>query len=135
MLDVDRFKSVNDTYGHRTGDEVLQAIATLCRTSLRASDVAGRYGGEEIAILLPETNLADAMRTAERIRQAITQLEFDTKGGPVPVTASLGVATLQTASEEQLEDLLNWADQALYAAKQRGRNQVAIWVPQKPAPE
>ncbi len=127
MLDVDRFKQINDTHGHQVGDQVIRTIAAVCRSNLRPTDVAGRYGGEEIAILLPETNRADAARTAERVRLAIEQLQITIGLKTIRVTASLGVATATATEEQSLEELLSCADNAMYLAKQRGRNQVTIW--------
>jgi diguanylate cyclase (GGDEF)-like protein len=127
MLDIDRFKQINDTHGHQAGDQVIQAIAAVCRSNLRPNDVAGRYGGEEIAILLPETNSPAAARAAERVRLAIEHLQISIGTLTITVTASLGVATTTTQDEQSLEELLYCADNALYLAKQRGRNQVVIW--------
>jgi diguanylate cyclase (GGDEF)-like protein len=127
MLDIDRFKQINDTHGHQVGDQVIQAIAAVCRSNLRPNDVAGRYGGEEIAILLPETNRPAAARAAERVRLAIEHLQISIGTLTITVTASLGVATTTTEDEQSLEELLYCADNALYLAKQRGRNQVVIW--------
>lgn len=131
MMDVDRFKQINDTHGHLVGDQVIHAIAAMCRSNLRPNDVAGRYGGEEIAILLPETGLADAKRAAERIRSAIEYMVIQVGTVAVTVTASLGVATT-TAHDQSLEELLAGADHALYLAKQYGRNQVVSWEPDSP---
>ena len=120
MLDVDHFKSINDSFGHSTGDAVLKAIAACCGSAVRPSDVFGRLGGEEFGLLLPETSANEAMMGAERFRQAIDALRFPTLTG-VTVTASFGVAPLndeRCAPERWLAD----ADEALYRAKRNGRN-------------
>lgn len=123
MLDVDHFKEVNDTYGHGTGDTVLSAVATTCRGLMRGRDTAARLGGEEFALLLPETDLAGASALTERLRQAVADLED--RGLPCPVTVSAGVSALRPG-ELSIEAALARADQALYAAKKAGRNQVAV---------
>lgn len=121
MLDLDYFKQVNDTYGHAIGDQVLAKIAARCRAVLREVDLIGRCGGEEFAILLPESDLAGAQQVAERLRRQIAQAAIDTDAGPVTITISAGVAVLRTG-HDTLETLLECADRALYAAKQAGRN-------------
>jgi diguanylate cyclase (GGDEF)-like protein len=125
MMDVDRFKQVNDRHGHALGDKVLQEVAERTRSCLRAADLLGRYGGEEFALLLPMTQaFAAQSMLAERIRRAVSQQPIETQGGPVSVTVSIGVASLspQTAT---LEQLLMQADARMYEAKDAGRNQVA----------
>lgn len=119
LFDIDRFKSVNDRFGHATGDAVLRKIAKLGRQSVRASDVIGRWGGEEFFVLAPSTALGDARSLAEKLRRAIGSYEFVDIS---PVTASFG-----TAQWRENEDVTAWvrrADAALYAAKQDGRNRV-----------
>jgi diguanylate cyclase (GGDEF)-like protein len=131
FIDIDHFKKINDTYGHQTGDEVLRQVCRVIQDRVRACDVAARYGGEEIAVLLPQTDLAGAMILAERMREAISELSVtDLRGQAlVTVTASLGVSEL--LSDDQVPaDLIERADQAVYRAKHRGRNQV---IPQNPA--
>lgn len=123
MLDIDRFKRVNDTYGHTVGDQILQGVAKSCRQELRKVDVVGRYGGDEFVILLPENDLAAARQVAERLRKSIAQRQLTTAKGSATVTASLGVATVD-CEETTLEQLLSRADQALYAAKKGGRDRV-----------
>lgn len=119
MMDIDHFKKINDVHGHLRGDQVLREVAALGGQGLRKADIFGRYGGEEFLILLPETNLANAVKTAERIRQGIIQQVS------LKITLSAGVAQL---SEEmnRLEDLIEQADQALYRAKNSGRDRVSI---------
>lgn len=123
MLDIDHFKRVNDNFGHPIGDEVLQTIAQRCSQKLRDIDIFGRYGGEEFAILLPETPLAGAYNLAERLRCAVADHPIETGVGPLKITVSLGVASI-TNQAKHLSDLLGQADIALYAAKQSGRNRV-----------
>lgn len=125
MLDLDHFKKVNDTHGHAVGDLVLRELGTVLREGLRELDVAGRMGGEEFAVLLSETTLDQGLEVAERLRSAMEARRPSQPGGPtVTCTVSIGVA-LQTP-DESLDDLLNRADGALYAAKRAGRNRVAI---------
>jgi diguanylate cyclase (GGDEF)-like protein len=123
MLDIDHFKQVNDTYGHAVGDHVLKEVADSCRQAMRKEDVLGRYGGEEFVIMMPESNLVATCQVAERLRQSIAQKTIDTEVGPVMVTVSLGVITLDDECST-LETLLAGADQALYWAKRSGRNRV-----------
>lgn len=132
MLDIDHFKQVNDTYGHQMGDHVLTTVAGLCRTGLRTSDVAGRYGGEEIVILLPEIGHDGALRVAERMRTSIEALSVVVGGVTIQVTSSVGVAVTGPEKEYQIERLLSEADQALYLAKQQGRNCVVPWKDPEP---
>jgi len=126
MLDADHFKRVNDTYGHATGDEVLRVIAGRCQDNLRQTDVLGRYGGDELAFLLPETDLVNAQMVAEKLRQQIAQSAIDTGRAAVTITASLGIGLLDEGCAD-LDALLQRADQALYAAKGAGRNCVRVW--------
>ncbi|RME44641.1 MAG: diguanylate cyclase, partial [Chloroflexi bacterium] len=128
MFDLDHFKRINDTHGHPIGDQVLAGLAARCRLSLRDVDLLGRYGGEEFAVLLSETSLSDAQRVAERLRRRVAWAPFETDRGPMRVTISLGVAPLDEHCQD-LTALLERADQALYAAKQAGRNQVCVWSP------
>ncbi|MGH8595493.1 MAG: GGDEF domain-containing protein, partial [Gammaproteobacteria bacterium] len=122
MIDVDYFKSVNDTHGHVAGDAVLTAVAGAIVGCTRDSDVVFRFGGEEFAVILTNTSAAGACLLAERIRASISDLTLDANGGGVKVTVSLGVAQLLPA--ESKFDLLQRADSLLYRAKIRGRNQV-----------
>ena len=126
MLDLDRFKSVNDRYGHVAGDSALRAVATLLRDSVRRTDIVARYGGEEFAIILPETTGEDAQVKIERVRQRIAELEIalPRQGRTLQLTISAGVASLP-ADGEGSEDLVTRADARLLAAKAAGRNRVA----------
>jgi diguanylate cyclase (GGDEF)-like protein len=124
MLDIDHFKRVNDTFGHKVGDQILQGVAESCRQELRAVDVLGRYGGDEFVILLPENDRVAAGKVAERLRKTIAHRQLNTAKGPIKVTASLGVVSVD-CDKPSLETLLSRADKALYVAKKRGRNRVS----------
>lgn len=124
LLDIDHFKSVNDTHGHPTGDLVLKRVAQAVKGSIRGSDSAYRFGGEEIAVLLPKTDLAHAHKAAERIRKRLERETMRTDTGkPLKVTASLGVA--QHAAGAPSSAMVSQTDQALYRAKHGGRNRTA----------
>ena len=125
MIDLDSFKQVNDTFGHVTGDRVLSTIAEIVRTATRESDIAGRYGGDEICIVLPESTLEHTKTIAERICNQIADIEFAAQDGtPFRMTCSIGVAQRQDDIKESTT-FLETADQALYEAKAAGRNR---WV-------
>ncbi len=134
MIDLDHFKKINDRYGHLLGDQVLRSVALICRETLRKVDMVGRYGGEEFVILLPATPLERATAVAERLRQQIAVLEVPGPLGVIRVTASFGVAALDNDNPNSLETLLNSADQALYRAKQAGRNRVCESKPEDKEP-
>lgn len=130
MMDLDHFKSINDTYGHAFGDKVLQKTAQTCMKSIRSMDIFARYGGEEFVALMPETGLHEGMVVAERIREAIVSRPFITDNGlKVLITMSLGFVE-SDLSRETVEQALKNADLALYQAKAEGRNRVAVWRPQ-----
>lgn len=120
MLDIDGFKRVNDTYGHAVGDDVLRHLAERCRRAVRDIDIVGRYGGEEFAVALPETDLKSAVEAAERIRSAIGDTPFDTEVGPLAIRVSIGVALLADQPDHTVELLLDRADTAMYLVKQAG---------------
>jgi diguanylate cyclase (GGDEF)-like protein len=130
ILDLDRFKNINDTYGHLLGDEVLRGIAGILTEMLREYDLAGRFGGEEFVLLLPQTRAVDALRIAERVRAHISRLAVYADGPSgrerVQVTASIGVAALDAGTRRELPELLSAADAALYRAKASGRDQVQM---------
>jgi diguanylate cyclase (GGDEF)-like protein/PAS domain S-box-containing protein len=122
MLDIDLFKSVNDRYGHATGDQVIMAVADVLKTCTRDSDLVGRYGGEEFCLVLATLPLDTAVKIAERIRRTIEEKSCS----GIKITASLGVASLESNANTP-EELINQADKALYAAKESGRNRVVTW--------
>ena len=123
IADVDHFKKVNDQFGHAVGDEALVQIAGLCLKAIRSSDVFARFGGEEFAAILPVTPMSKAELLADRLRQQIEKVEIETEKGPVSLTLSFGVAQF-TPKDGSIENTLNRADKALYAAKKAGRNRV-----------
>jgi len=126
MMDIDHFKQVNDQYGHKIGDEVLQAFTSIISTELRKYDTLFRYGGEEFLMLLPNTTLENAALLLDRIRETLAATPISTSGGQVVhLTASFGVS--QLACHEVIEDALEPADHALLAAKAKGRNKVCVW--------
>ena len=126
MLDIDEFKQINDTRGHRTGDLVLRHLSRILGETLRAIDLCGRLGGEEFAVLLPETDTAAAFETAERLRATIAASAVVPEDGPpVRYTVSIGVTTLNVA-DSNIDTLLGLADQGLYQAKRTGRNRVCV---------
>jgi diguanylate cyclase (GGDEF)-like protein/PAS domain S-box-containing protein len=121
-LDLDHFKTINDTYGHRAGDVVLRELPKICRRVLREVDIVGRIGGEEFAILFPETNAQQAIAVAERLREAIAAANVPIEHGlPLHFTISIGIATVNN-SDVNIDILLHRADKALYEAKRGGRN-------------
>jgi diguanylate cyclase (GGDEF)-like protein/PAS domain S-box-containing protein len=122
LLDLDYFKGINDSYGHPCGDQVLKKVAQVIRRTVRQTDIVARYGGEEFAVLLPATDLAGAEVTAEHIRAAIARQNFHLGESSLNVTASLGVASLCAHRPRTPQELLAAADQALYQAKDGGRN-------------
>lgn len=124
LLDIDHFKSINDTHGHLTGDRVLRELAALLQSELRRDALITRFGGEEFALVLPVPEVAAAVRVAERLRSTIARRAFETGNGPLQVTASIGLTLL--AGEEPLEAALQRADEALYLAKGAGRNRVEV---------
>jgi diguanylate cyclase (GGDEF)-like protein len=133
MLDIDWFKKVNDQYGHAAGDEALRKVSAACLDSLRQQDLFGRLGGEEFAILLPETDINDGQEIAERIRQTVAELVINSESAEFSVTLSIGVAQLvfkELAEKETqvqtINCLLQKADEALYQSKENGRNQVTL---------
>jgi diguanylate cyclase (GGDEF)-like protein len=137
LVDIDHFKLVNDTHGHLVGDKALRAVTDGLRSQLRGYDLAGRFGGEEFAILLPHAREADALNVAERLRVHIASLSIpirdnDESGPYVKVTISVGVAALDSASRE-LNDMLAAADAALYHAKETGRNKTHVVTASAPA--
>jgi diguanylate cyclase (GGDEF)-like protein len=145
MMDVDDFKALNDTYGHQVGDRVLRAVAQIVKANMRGVDTAARYGGEEIALILPRTGMVAAYNQAERIRQAIAEHRWATDDdGVIKVTASFGIAAFPESRAPTAEDLVKRADRALYRAKKTGKNRVELFwsdesganrLPTSPPPE
>jgi diguanylate cyclase (GGDEF)-like protein len=131
MLDIDHFKSVNDRYGHAIGDEAIKAVAAACLDGKRKSDVVGRFGGEEFAILLPETSLSRARIVAERIRKRVMGSRIVAHQVQFGVTVSIGIAEA-TVSMSGIDALMSAADHALYQAKAEGRNRCVAWSPPPP---
>lgn len=135
MLDIDRFKSINDHFGHLAGDQALKKIAqTLQQHLKRPTDLVSRFGGEEFAIILPNTTAEGALKVAEGIRDAVTSIDLEWEGKPIPLTISIGVSADIMASEQHSTELLEQADKALYQAKNNGRNQVKLYVPARAEP-
>ncbi len=128
IFDIDHFKKVNDTHGHPAGDKVIQAVAEVLRQQVRDTDIAGRYGGEEFVVLLPDVESAGAQLFAERMRKAIESLLVTYAEQSIPFTISLGVADLSGPSNSH-KDLIEWADGALYESKHNGRNLVSVHRP------
>ncbi len=126
MLDIDHFKRINDNYGHATGDEALRKLADQMRKSLRASDILGRYGGEEFVVLMPETNLQTACQSAERLLTDIRTLRVSIPQAEFGFTASIGIAELEHARQQTIDALIARADDAMYSAKHTGRNRVVV---------
>jgi diguanylate cyclase (GGDEF)-like protein len=127
MIDIDHFKDVNDTHGHAMGDEVLRNIGAMLNAGLRATDLAARYGGEELTLILPHTDIPAALQVAEGLRQKFAELDHVLDGVTIRKTASMGLAARDGQGEmPDAEDLLKHADEALYRAKQGGRNRVEV---------
>jgi diguanylate cyclase (GGDEF)-like protein len=127
MFDVDHFKSINDTYGHAAGDQVLRGLAEHCRSQLRVIDIIGRYGGEEFAVALPETDIEAAEHIAERLRTSVEHTSFVTSQGSISLTISVGVAVCHPDDQTTLDAIIDRADRALYLAKRSVRNCVRVW--------
>ena len=128
MLDIDFFKSVNDTYGHSTGDKVIQAFSGVLQSEAEQNQLVCRYGGEEFVMILPNTDIVEAMQIAERVRLAIIEYAFEEIAEGLQVTSSLGVASTQKEQSIVSDKLIDQSDQALYVAKQSGRNQVIQYI-------
>lgn len=130
MLDVDRFKEINDLHGHHVGDSVLEELASRCRALLREVDIFGRLGGEEFVVVLPHSDMPQAQTAAERIRRAVGDLPFTSRNLYLNVTLSIGIQTIRPGDED-FASLLRRADNELYRAKERGRNRIS---PEGPRP-
>ncbi len=127
MMDIDNFKKVNDTYGHASGDEVLQGLADAVRSAIRGSDRAFRYGGEEFCILCPKCDVEQARMVAERVRTGFAEKEYEFDGKTVSFTVSLGVSDCHYGEYEGLVKLVEKSDSALYRAKHEGKNRVCAY--------
>lgn len=128
LIDADHFKRVNDIHGHCAGDAALRSIASVCTTSVRETDVVGRFGGEEFIVLLPHTDVTSAAVVAQRIRRRMDRTRARYRDRRIRVTLSLGVAEARPGADG-FDELLRLADEALYAAKRAGRNRVATALP------
>ena len=126
MLDIDFFKKVNDTYGHKAGDDVIRFISSTIKKSIRKVDFAARYGGEEFVILLYNTSIGDASNIAEKIRNIVRDSSVNADGSPLNITISLGVSSYPMPSMSA-DDLIKNADTALYYSKEHGRDQVSVF--------
>lgn len=124
VVDIDYFKKVNDTYGHLAGDAVLRSVAEILQSQLRTEDTLARYGGEEFVVLLRGVSLTDAVRAAERLRTAVERASLTHGQHVIPVTLSIGCASVADCTEASPEVLIEVADRRLYAAKNNGRNRV-----------
>ena len=129
MFDLDHFKNINDQYGHQAGDAVLISVAKVLQSALRASDTIGRYGGEEFAIILPETRCADAITVAERCLSLVRELPIGVDSQTLHVTTSVGIAGLPDDAIHNLQELVRAADDALYEAKRNGRDRLTVSKP------
>ncbi len=129
VLDIDYFKRVNDTFGHLAGDAVVKQVGEVLRGVARVTDVVARTGGDEFAVLLPDTSPAGAFRLANRVREAVVGRQFTGIGGKLPITVSVGMVADRVTDAGSAHDLQSRADEALYASKESGRNRVTIWTP------
>jgi diguanylate cyclase (GGDEF)-like protein len=133
LLDIDHFKTINDTYGHTVGDQILIGLVALCQGNLREMDTLARLGGEEFIILLPETDPAEAWHVAERLRRTLAHTAIQTDAGSLHVTISIGALSHPTTDADlPVHKLVQQVDQAMYLAKRSGRNRVVTW--QNPEP-
>lgn len=126
LLDIDHFKKVNDTFGHHAGDRVLVGVADLLTHMVRNIDSVARFGGEEFAVLVPETNKLGAAVLGERIRAAIERTPIEADGHSISVTVSIGIVTLAAEKVDSIDQLLSIADRRLYLAKNGGRNRICV---------
>jgi diguanylate cyclase (GGDEF)-like protein len=133
IIDIDFFKKINDTYGHAIGDEVLKYIAALFRDSIRSTDLAARYGGEEFAVMMPETELNEAIAFAEKIRTLVEQAVINTATDEIRATVSIGVSSVPFSRISSAKGMVVAADKALYRAKKNGRNQVKAEMRREPS--
>jgi diguanylate cyclase (GGDEF)-like protein len=134
LFDLDHFKGINDSFGHAAGDQAIRRFGEILRAEVRESDLACRYGGEEFAVLFPETTARSVRSVAERVRNSIDRETFSADGRAFHVTVSAGIADTSELAEDERDQLLFRADQALYAAKDEGRNRVRLWTERRRAP-
>jgi diguanylate cyclase (GGDEF)-like protein len=127
MADIDLFKVINDDFGHPAGDRVIKAVAGCLQQEMRESDHVARYGGEEYAIILPDTQIQDAYIVAERIRKKIESLRIKYEDNLIRFTMSLGITSFQTEEGTASDELIKRADSAMYQAKKQGRNQCCVF--------
>lgn len=130
LLDIDNFKTINDKYGHQVGDATLKGVADFIQATIREVDIFGRYGGEEFLIILPNTNIYEAANVAEKIREKIALVEFETGNqdfGSFFLTLSLGIADRTNNNPKSDEELISFADKALFQAKANNKNQYVIY--------
>ncbi len=126
MADIDHFKDFNDRYGHITGDSVLKMVAQVLMENIRPSDTAARYGGEEFAVIMPKTEITEALIAAERIRESIANVKLKNGDDELGITISIGISQLDPESDRVKEDLISRTDRALYVSKKNGRNRVSF---------
>jgi diguanylate cyclase (GGDEF)-like protein len=126
MCDLDRFKRINDTFGHLAGDRALALVGAVLARHKRADDLLARYGGEEFTVLLEHADGGAALAVAERLRRAVEEIDFEVDGTPVPLTVSAGVAACPELTVKTPTELILLADGALYEAKRRGRNRCLL---------
>lgn len=127
MLDIDYFKKVNDSYGHISGDLILKQVAEILTSSVRSSDIAGRYGGEEFGLVLSGAGAEDARLAGEKIRSSVEENSFDIGKESIKITLSIGICSVGPAETIASEDIIKRADEALYKAKTNGRNRVELY--------
>jgi len=125
LIDLDKFKRVNDNYGHLVGDDVLKAVVARCRHAVRDADMVARLAGDEFVVLLPATLPDEAIRIAARIRDFVGNAPLETRKGPLPVTVSVGVAN-RRVDDQSITDVIERADRAMYVSKERGRDMVSV---------
>ena len=135
IADIDNFKTINDTYGHHAGDQVLKGIAEALRDKSRRSDFASRYGGEEFVLILPETDLENALQAAKKMVAEIKGQSFGTPTRSFSLTISVGISSTSNKDYSEWEEMLQDADQALYLAKNKGKNRAEFFLSTRPAEE
>lgn len=136
MIDIDLFKNINDSYGHQIGDEAIISLIDTTKKILREQDLFGRVGGEEFAVVLPETTIGNAKKVGERLRKTVEETSIQTKTGTTSITISIGITSIDRLDRDDgiphreqsvVDMLIAQADSALYQAKRDGRNRVAIY--------